>query len=442
MRVPSVGFRSLTGLLFVITVTYNASAEALVTESKTGQRPAPAEAVPVPETRANAEFRKGIEASLKGKYAVARSHYLAALRRDAKFAPAMIGLADIAQKQGDLAQAEKYLKQAEDAAPRTAEVHIARGRFHLGARQFDQAELSFKQARDLSPRSITPLLELGDLYLRDASRRNDALASFAAAVELAPDNKHAVYSYGVALALMGRREEALSTFDKVAALAPRDPAPLRAAGRLHLEAGATDKALKAFDLGLKRQPKFVPLMLDRGDVLAQQGKWTEAISQFTAAVRAAPASAEAQLKLGDAYQGAKQWDKAQATYAKAIELDGNNPLAYNNLSWLLVQQGGSPAKAVEAANKAVALSPNSAPFLDTLGWAQRAAGNLPAAAESLQRATQIEPKAAEFQLHYGIILMDLKRPAEARQALNQALDPRFPKIADEARKLLRSLPAK
>ena len=99
---------------------------------------------------------------------------------------------------------------------------------------------------------------------------------------------------------------------------------------------------------------------------------------------------------------------------------------YNNLAWMMVQQGVTPEKAVEAAKKAVSLAPDSAPFLDTLGWAQRAAGDLPAAAESLQRATKIEPNSSEFQLHYGIILLDLKRTADAREALNRAIDPHSP----------------
>ena len=107
MRFPSIGCRSIARLLFFIAAMYGASGQALVIESNSGQRAAPLVAVPVPvpETKANEEFRKGIAASLKGEIAVARSHYLAALRFDPKFAPAMIGLADIAQKQGDLAQA-------------------------------------------------------------------------------------------------------------------------------------------------------------------------------------------------------------------------------------------------------------------------------------------------------------------------------------------------
>ena len=338
MRFPFIDCRSIARMLFVVAAMYGGSGQALVIESNSGQRAAPVVADPSPETKANEEFRKGIEASLKGEIAVARSHFLAALRLDPKFAPAMIGLADIAQKQGDLTQADNYLKQAEAIAPQTAAVHIARGRFLLAARQFDKAEFSFKQARDLSPKSITPLLELGDLYLRDTSRRNDALASFAAAVKLEPDNKYAVYSYGVALAQVGRRDDALSAFEKAAALAPRDPAPLRAAGRLHLEAGATDKALKAFDLGLKRQPKYMPLMLDRGDALAQQGKWTEAIASLPP--RCAPLRRRRKCR--------SSWATPTREQNSGTKLKPPMPrpsswtkdrLAYNNLAWLLVQRG-------------------------------------------------------------------------------------------------------
>ena len=438
MQIRFQGTKCLAGVLFALAAIAGTSARAVPVKPADGKFPARSESIP--ESPANAEFRKGVEAGLQGKNAIARAHFLAALKQNEKFAPALIGLADLAQKDGDRSQAEKYLKQAESVAPQAAEVYLGWGRFHLGSGQFTQAEKSFRQARDLNPKSIAPLLELGDLYLRDPSRHGDAAQSFAAAVELAPDNKFAVYSFGIASAQIGRREDALKAFERAAALAPKDPAPLRAAGRLHLEAGATDQALNAFDRGLKRQPIFVPLMLDRSDALARQGKWEQAISQLGAAARAAPDSAEVQVKLGDAYQGARRWDEARSAYGRAIKLDGKNPVPHNNLAWMLVQQGSSPQKAVEEARQAVSLAPNSAPFLDTLGWAQRAAGDLPGASESLRRATEIEPKSAEFQFHYGIVLMELQRTADARTALNRALDPQFPK-ADEARRLLRSLPA-
>lgn len=426
-----------TVLLLSIGMAWWGSVLALPLDSRTGKPAATGEIAP--ESVANAEFRKGIQAELRGKREIAKGHFLEAIKLDAKFAPAFIALADLALKDGDRAQSEKYLKQAESRAPRAAEVHLAWGRLHLAAQRRDQAEASFKLAHDLNPKAVAPLLELGDLYLQDTSRRGDAAKTFAEAVELAPDNKFAVYSFGVASASIGRRDDALKALERAAKLAPQDPAPLRAAGRLYLEAGDTDKALSAFDRGLKRQPNFLPLMLDRGDALARQGKWPDSIKQFERAAQLAPSSAEVQLKLGDALQGAQHWEAARATYARAIELDGKEPLAYNNLAWMLVQQGGMAEKAVEAARKAVTLSPNSAPFLDTLGWAQRAAGDLAGAGHSLRRATELEPKSAEFQYHYGIVMLELKNVRDARSALERALDPRFRNV-EEVRRLLRSLP--
>ncbi|HPB90578.1 MAG TPA: tetratricopeptide repeat protein [Rugosibacter sp.] len=417
-------------------------AQALPTDSRTGGivMPATPSAMVTDEKPANAEFRKGIAAQLKGEMAAAKKHFLTAVKLDEKFTPPLIGLADITLKEGNRIQAENYLRQAERTAPQAAEVHLGWGRFHLGASQFSQAETSFKKARDINPASITPLLELGDLYLKNTSRLDDAVQAFTTAVALAPDNKFAVYSLGVASAMAGRRDDALKAFDRAAALAPQDPAPLRAAGRLHLEAGKADKALAAFNQGLQRQPGFIPLMLDRSDALAMKGQWPETIRQLETAARAAPKSADVQIKLGDAHQGARHWKDAQSAYAKAISLDSKNPLAYNNLAWMLVTQGGSPKKAVESAKKAVSLSPDSAPFYDTLGWAQRAAGDLNAASESLKRATMIEPKSAEFQFHYGTVLAELKQNRAARSALKRALlDPDFSQI-EEARKLLNSLP--
>ena len=215
MRFYINSFMSLARLISVVASIYGtlAGTSAYAIPSEPRKSVLPSSEPKSPEKSANIEFRKGIEAQLKGKNDLAQSHYLAALKRDAKFAPALIGLADIALRQGNRSQAETYLKQADAAAPKAAEVHLAWGRFYLGTKQFEQAEASFKLARDLNPKAVPPLLELGDLYLRDTSRRSDAADSFAAAVALEPGNKFAVYSYGVASAMLGRRDDALKAFE-------------------------------------------------------------------------------------------------------------------------------------------------------------------------------------------------------------------------------------
>jgi Flp pilus assembly protein TadD len=98
-------------------------------------------------------------------------------------------------------------------------------------------------------------------------------------------------------------------------------------------------------------------------------------------------------------------------------------------------------KAVEWARQAVALAPQSSVFHDTLGWAERAAGNLPGGIASLRRAIELDPKVAGYHYHLGVLHSDNQQPAEARAALRKALelDPRLPE-ARQAQQLLKALP--
>ena len=262
------------------------------------------------------------------------------------------------------------------------------------------------------------------------------------AVQMDANNRYAQYGLGIALAATGKRDDAIKALEKAAQLTPRDPAPLRAIGRLYLESGELDKALAAFDRGLERQPQFVPVMLDRADTLARMNRTNDAIAQMTAAEKLAPDSAEVQFRLGDVYQGAKRYPEAEKAYLKAIAQAPKNPLPYNNLAWMLVASNGDAKRAVELATKAAELSPNSSPLYDTLGWAQRAAGNLAGAQASLKRAIELEPKVAAYYYHLGIVQRDLKENAAARTSLQRALDldPKLPQ-ADEVRRLLKEMPS-
>ncbi len=394
------------------------------------------------DTSAAREFRAGVQAQLNGDMAKARTRYEAALKIDPKYAPALIGMAGLAQADGNKAQVEQYLRRAESASPKSADVQLAWGRYHLANNRVAEAERAFLRARELAPRAIPPLLELGEIYLRSPGRTDDAVRVFRDATQLDSKNRYAQYGLGIALAAAGKRDEALAALGKAAELTPKDPAPLRAIGRLHQEAGDLNKALAAFDRGLERQPQFVPLMLDRGEVLARMNRQGDAIAQLAAVEKLAPDSFEVQLRLADVYQGAKRYPEAEKAYLKAISLAPKNPLAYNNLAWMEVARKGNPARAVELATKAVELSPRSSPLYDTLGWAQRAASDLPAAQTSLKRAIELEPNVAVYHYHLGLVERDLKQNAAARASLQRALDldPKLPQ-ADEVRKLLKELPA-
>ncbi len=374
------------------------------------------------ETAAERELRAGLQAQLRGDLATARRHFEATLKLEPRQVQAMLGLAALAQAEGRRSDTERWLRSAESTDARSPLVHLAWGRHHAANGQFDRAERSLNKAHELAPATVPPLLELGDLYLRAPGRTNDALRAFSTAARIAPDSPHVHYGLGVAYAAAGRRDDALQSLARAAEMVPGDPAPLRAAGRLHLEAGAAALALQSFDEGLRRQPEFLPLMLDRVDALAALARWDEAVSQLQAAEQRAPRLPELQLKFGDVLQAAQRPADAEPHYLKAITLAPQHPVAYNNLAWLIVAQGGDAARAVSLAQQAVTLSPRSSPLHDTLGWAQRAAGDLAAAEASLRRAIELEPGVAGYHYHLGVVLAERRHHQGARGALQRALE--------------------
>jgi len=441
MQINDTALRAAQLVCFT-TLLGSAALQAAPLDSRS--RPMAAPAASGPAGKANspqaAEFRAGVQAQLKGDQAQARLHFEAALKMDAQYAPALVGLAAVAQAQGQTAQVEPYLQQALAAAPKAPEVHLAWGRYLRGSRQLDRAEKSFITANELAPKALAPLIELGDLHLALPGRAPDAVRSYRKAAAIDAKNAVVQYGLGAALAVTGQRDEALRAFERTADLAPNDPTPLRSMGRLHLEAGAATKALAAFDRGLARQPKSVAIMLDRSDALAQLARWPDALKQLEAVDKLTPGQADVQLKLGDVLQGAGRWADAERSYLKAIGLAPRHPMPYNNLAWMTVARKGDAKKAVEWARKAVELSPGSSPFHDTLGWAERAAGNLTGAQGSLGKAIELEPRVAAYHLHLGTVQAELKQTAAARASLQRSveLSPNGAEAA-QAKTLLKSL---
>src|SRR5260370_26309328 len=63
------------------------------------------------------------------------------------------------------------------------------------------------------------------------------------------------------------------------------------------------------------------------------------------------------------------WEQAKVMYQQALNIEPNNPLASNNLAYVILQQGGNVDVALSMAQTARRGRPASPNAADTLGWA-------------------------------------------------------------------------
>jgi tetratricopeptide (TPR) repeat protein len=104
------------------------------------------------------------------------------------------------------------------------------------------------------------------------------------------------------------------------------------------------------------------------------------------------------------FLGYSSWAQGRAEeairwYAKALEIDRENPTALNGMGYLLVSEGKDTARALVYCRKAVEKKPENPAYLDSLAWAYFRLGYKEEAKDCVERALALRPDEEEIREH-------------------------------------------
>ena len=126
------------------------------------------------------------------------------------------------------------------------------------------------------------------------------------------------------------------------------------------------------------------------------------MDQLTSAwVEAQPESATALLSRAEYQMTSGDESGAISSYKAAIGYQPDNPVALNNLAWLL--RGKDPEQAINLASQAHELEPENAAILDTYGWILHLAGRHGDARPLIEKALALSPENEEIQGHLDAV---------------------------------------
>jgi tetratricopeptide (TPR) repeat protein len=272
---------------------------------------------------------------------------------------------------------------------------------------------------------------LGNLYLanNDAPK---AVQSLNRVVLQNPANEQARSALARAHDANGDTKSAIATLDEVVEYFPRLAQELgfyqEKAGQLR-EAAATytialairpnDRQLKARRIAAlynakeysqaaafagearKQHPDDAAFPRLQARALFDAGDRSAAIAVAESAAKTFPKDTPTQLALVDLYNNTGRTPDAEKVLRQLIAVEPANPVALNQLGYMLAVRGQQLDEAVSLVRKALDADPNRPEYLDSLGWAFFKKGELNDALKYLTAAAEKLPNHSEIQDHLG-----------------------------------------
>lgn len=381
------------------------------------------EAAKQPHDKKAAEhyYQEGLKFLVEGKLKMAKKAYLVSLKNSPDYPNSMLGLAEVAFKENNLKEAENWINYAAEKAPDNPHVLASHGRLAYLNGNYLAAEADFLKALRIDPKMTSTGMALGDLYFGALKRPRSAVRAYNKVIELEPEHAGAHYALGMALFATNRAEKAEHELLTASKLAPDNPLPYFTLGNIAASKNKPDKALAYYDKVLSLDPTNIKTLSRRGDIYRSLNKDKLAIRDYEAALAIDSKQPAINMSLGMLQQKHGEYEKAKNAYLSVIDHAPDAVLAYNNLAWMAAEKSSDLDLAVEWANKAARLAPESSEVFDTLGWVYRAKKDHNSATSAFKRATLLNPESATAFYHLGLSYMDQQDKTQAANAFNRAM---------------------
>jgi tetratricopeptide (TPR) repeat protein len=312
-------------------------------------------------------------------------------------------LAEIDRKQ--YGPADEDLHRSLEREPNNPDAYVQLGNLHVAQSQVAEAQRAFQQALDLNPNSTDAMGGL--LNLDQAEKAPDrAIARIKTQLLKYPQNAGFHIMLGALLDQKKDLAGAEAEFKQAAEIDKKNSEAMINLGMVQYERGNSDQALQTYLDGSKVNPKEVRFYLLAGGI----------------------------------YKSKQDFDRAKQEYQKALEAHPDDPIASNELAYVLLEQGGNVDVAFAMAQTARRQFPNNPNFADTLGWAFYHKRVYTSAISLLKEAVTKDPENAVYNLHLGLAYAKNGQATPGHQQLERVMkiNPKQPGI-DELRQALEQI---
>jgi arylsulfatase A-like enzyme/Flp pilus assembly protein TadD len=211
------------------------------------------------------------------------------------------------------------------------------------------------------------------------------------------------------------------------------------------KAGRIDDAVTVLREASRNAPGSYTILTAFGSILIDAGLPDEALEALGRAVSIIDFEPDAWNYIGVARWKKGDYEAALSAYGRALAIDGNYTLVFNNLGslhlsmFLRSKNPESYGKALESFRRAIELDPVYASAYNGLGAALKFGGDLDGAIQAWTKAVELEPKFGYSLFNLGVALLAKGDKAGALGYLKRYRDGHYPSLPQGDRDKLDAL---
>jgi tetratricopeptide (TPR) repeat protein len=392
-----------------------------------------------------AHYQLGVAFDQLGDLARAEAEWQDATRLRPDLADAHRALAAAALRQGDWNGLQQSATRLINLQPTSPEGYALRAIAAMNRKQFAQAEADVRQAMNVAPQNPVGYIQMGNLRLLQKQYR-EAESFYRLGLDHDPGSADALAGLMNTYTAQKQLDKALAAIKAQIAKVPNNSGFYDLLGTfLHDSKKDLNGAQAAFEKSLELDPNNSDALLKLGRVQVDKGFTDQAIATYLRSIQRNPRDATFYILTGQLYESKQDWQNARQMYQKALDIIPNNPVASNNLAYVILQTGGNLDVALSLAQTARRGMPDSPNAADTLGWVYYQKGAYKSAIDLFQEALKLgekdkSPDNPTVHYHLGLAYEKNNQPALARRQLERVLqlDPNYSSAA-EVKKALAQL---
>ena len=308
-------------------------------------------------------------------------------------------------RKGASGEAERMLSNLRDSRPNLGAVQTQYGLLLGEKKDYKGAQAAFEKALAVNKYDSRATLGLALTYLA----LNQAAAGEKAFEKMvAADPKYGPSVFGMVDLMLAQKKDA-----------------------------AAEKALQTYLVGVPKDPIGLRRM---AELRYRQQDYSGSENYYRQALQIAPENTDIMTSLGMVLETEKRAPEAINFYREVLKRRSTDPIAANNLAWLLSEGGGNIDEALKWAQVGKERAPGDPAVIDTLGWIYMKKNNPLLAISEFRDATNKAPKNPLYVYHLGFAQYKAGDTRQAEISMRTALDQKtdFPGIED-ARKILKEI---